>query len=100
MKVIKNIKLKEYQYFNFSINLRGNFVAMRYAFKSLGTTSGKIECTGLVTDRKRAEVVRLQPKKPPKYSKDLEGVNSGSLTASDEDYLKKKAMAWGLRYKP
>jgi hypothetical protein len=100
MRVIKNIRLKEYQYFNFSINLRGNFEAMRYAFKSLGTTSGRIECTGLVTDRKRPEVVRLQPKKAPKYSKDLEVVNSGSLTASDEDYLKKKATAWGLRYKP
>jgi hypothetical protein len=30
MKVIKNIRLKEYQYFNFSINLRGNFEAIRY----------------------------------------------------------------------
>jgi hypothetical protein len=50
--------------------------------------------------QKRPEVVRLQPKKAPKYSKDLEVVNSGSLIASDEDYLKKKATAWGLRYKP
>jgi hypothetical protein len=28
-----------------------------------------------------------------------EAVNSASLTLSDESYLEKKALAWGLRYK-
>jgi hypothetical protein len=42
---------------------------------------------------------RLSPKKAPKYSKNLEVVNSSSLTASNETYLEKKALAWGLRYK-
>ena len=72
---------------------------MRYAFKSIGTASGNIECTGLVKDMKYPTVVRQDPKKAPKYSKDLEVVNSASLTLSDERYLEKKALAWGLRYK-
>jgi hypothetical protein len=99
IKVVKNIRMKQYQYFHFSVKLGNNFQAMRYAFKSIGTTSGNIECTGLVKDMKQPMVIRLQPKKAPKYSKDMEVVNSSSLTASDEKYLEKKALAWGLRYK-
>jgi hypothetical protein len=99
VKVIKNIKLRVYQYFYFSAELGNNFRAMRYVFKSLHTASGEIECTGLVKDTKLANVERLSPKKAPKYSKNLEVVNSSSLTASDETYLEKKALAWGLRYK-
>ena len=99
VKVVKNIRLKEYQYFYFSAKLGNNFQAMRYAFKSIGTASGNIECTGLVKDMKHPQVIRQQPKKAPKYSKDVEVVNSSSLTASDEKYLEKKALAWGLRYK-
>jgi hypothetical protein len=53
----------------------------------------------LVKDIKLAEVDRLPPKKAPKYAKNLEMVNPSSLTASDETYLEKKALAWGLRYK-
>jgi hypothetical protein len=45
--------------------------------------------------QKEAEVVRLQPKKAPKYSKDLEVVNSGSLTASDKAYLKRRPQPGG-----
>jgi hypothetical protein len=67
--------VKEYQYFYFSTKLGNNFQTMRYAFKSIGTASGNIELTG------------------------LEVVNTSSLTASDEKYLEKKALAWGLRYK-
>jgi hypothetical protein len=44
-------------------------------------------------------VVIQQPKKAPKYLKDIETMNSGSLTTSDEEYLEKKALAWGLGYK-
>jgi hypothetical protein len=98
-KVIKNIKLKVYQYFYFSTKLGNNFRAMRYAFKSLRTASGNIECTGLVKDTKLALVERQPAKKPPKYSKNLEVVNASSLTDSDEKYLEKKALSWGLRYK-
>jgi hypothetical protein len=47
---------------------------------------------------KAPQVICQQPKKAPKYSKDLEVVNTSSLTASDEQYLEKKALAWGLRY--
>jgi hypothetical protein len=72
---------------------------MRYAFKSLRTASGNIECTGLVKDTKLALVKRQPAKKPPKYSKNLEVVNASSLMDSDEKYLKKKALSWGLRYK-
>jgi hypothetical protein len=61
---------------------------MMYAFKSISTASGNIECTSLVKDLKTPDMV----KKAPKYSKDLEIVNSGSLTASDEEYLEKKAL--------
>jgi hypothetical protein len=99
VKIIKNIKVKEYQYFYFSTKLGNNFRTMRYAFKSIGTASGNIELTGLVKDTKLANVERQQPKKAPKYSKSLEVVNASSLTASDEKYLEKKALAWGLRYK-
>jgi hypothetical protein len=99
VKIIKNIRLKEYQYFYFSAKLGNNFQVMRYAFKSIGTASGNIECTGLVKDMKYPTLVRQNPKKAPKYSKDLEVVNSASLTLSDERYLEKKALAWGLRYK-
>jgi hypothetical protein len=99
VKVIQNIRLKEYQYFYFSAKLGNNFQVMRYAFKSIGTALENIECTGLVKDMKYPTVVCQQPKKAPKYSKDLEAVNSASLTLSDERYLEKKALAWGLRYK-
>jgi hypothetical protein len=95
VKVIKNIKLKVYQYFYFSAKLGNNFRAMRYAFKSLNTSSGEIECMGFVKDLKLADVHRLPPKKAPKYSKSLEVVNAASLTTSDETYLEKKALAWG-----
>jgi hypothetical protein len=91
--------LKVYQYFYFSTKLENNFRALRYTFKSLRTASGEIEYTGLVKDIKLAEVDHLPPKIAPKYSKNLEVVNSTSLTASDETYLEKKALAWGLRYK-
>jgi hypothetical protein len=63
VKVIKNIKLKVYQYFYVSAKLGNNFHAMRYAFKSLNTSSGEIECTGLVKDLKLADVHRLPPKR-------------------------------------
>jgi hypothetical protein len=54
---------------------------------------------GLVKDTKLALVERQPAKKPPKYSKNLEVVNASSLTDSDEKYLEKKALSWGLRYK-
>jgi hypothetical protein len=78
---------------------KGPCSTMRYAFKSLRTASGNIECTGLVKNTKLANVDRQPAKKPPKYSKNLEVVNTSSLTDSDEKYLEKKALAWGLRYK-
>jgi hypothetical protein len=68
---------------------------MRYAFKSLNTSFGEIECTGLVKDLKLADVHCLPPKKAPKYSKSLEVVNAAFLTTSDETYLEKKALAYG-----
>jgi hypothetical protein len=92
-EIIKNIKLKVYQYFYFSDKLRNNFHTMRYVFKSLHTASGESECTGLVKDTKLANVESLSPKKAPKYSKNLEVVNSSSLTTRIEIYLKKKALA-------
>jgi hypothetical protein len=52
VKVIQNIRLKEYQYFYFSAKLENNFQVMRYAFKFIGTASGNIECMGLVKDMK------------------------------------------------
>jgi hypothetical protein len=92
VKAITNIKLKEYQYFYFFTKLAERFTAMRYTFKSLNTNSGNIECTGLVKDVKTPNMIRQQPKKAPKYSKDIETINSGSLTTSDEEYLEKKAL--------
>jgi hypothetical protein len=71
VKVIQNIKLKEYQYFYFVIphTLGNNFGVIRCAFKSLRTVSGKIECMGLVKDTKLASIVHQPTKKLPKYSK-------------------------------
>jgi hypothetical protein len=72
-----------------------NFQVMRYAFKSLRTASGNIVCTGLVKDTKLANIVHQPSKKPPKYSQNLEVVNTSSLTDNNEKYLEKKALAWG-----
>eukprot|EP01127_Copromyxa_protea_P014580 TRINITY_DN409_c0_g1_i1.p1 TRINITY_DN409_c0_g1~~TRINITY_DN409_c0_g1_i1.p1 ORF type:complete len:467 (-),score=82.65 TRINITY_DN409_c0_g1_i1:223-1623(-) len=97
---ISNIKLKEYQYFHFSTKFPENtFQALRYAFKSLRTESGLIELAGLVKDIKEAKIIKQNPKKQPKFSKSLGVVNDSVLTPSDEAYLEKKALLWGIKYK-
>jgi hypothetical protein len=97
-KAMKGIKLKHYNFFTFFSN-QDTFKAHRFAFKTNRTTSGFIEYSGLFTDTKNINIERLEKKKAPKYSKEIESVNSSGLTSLDEKFLLKKANAWGLRYK-
>jgi hypothetical protein len=96
--IISNISLKTYNYFHFSIKFGKKFKAIRYGFKILNTT-GAIECSGLIIEEKTPNIIRQVTKRNPKYSKNIEVANSNLLTPSDEEFLKKKAKVWGLKYK-
>jgi hypothetical protein len=92
---IKNIKVKNINFFSFNSNNSQFLTTYRLTF---GETTGIITCTGFTTNSVGIKIQKLGPKKAPKYSKRLGVVNSAALTDSDEQYLMKKAGAWGLHY--
>jgi len=85
-------KIRDLHYFYFNSKYTESFTTYRYTFISNRTTTNEIECTRL---REDVRIVKKDDpkkfKKPPKYSKDIEAVNSTNLTAADEKLLQKKA---------
>jgi hypothetical protein len=55
---------------------------MKDGSPGISSSYGNIECTGLVKDTKLANIVCQPAKKPPKYSKNGEVVNTSSLTTT------------------
>lgn len=95
---VKNIKSKAFNYFAFNSKVADSITTLRLRFRT-NKENGALEYTSLEKLTKVAQLVRGKPTRSPKYSKRVELVNSATLTEGDEDYLKKKASAWGLYYK-
>jgi len=97
MKGLKS--LKNINYFHFNYNTPKAFTTYSLVFQ-VNTRTQEIEYKELKQTALKVATKTIKKQTQPKFSKQLESVNSINLTSSDNLFLQKKAKSWGLTYAP